>query len=63
MRLWLSGPRLLHGLVRPGISLGKEDFRPARKAPAMVAEATLVDQVAYRFLSKRSLELVFRNLA
>jgi hypothetical protein len=57
MRLWLSGPRLLHGLVRP------EDFRPARKAPAMVAEATLVDQVAYRFLSKRSLELVFRNLA
>ena len=41
MRLWLSGPRLLHGLVRPGISLGKEDFRPARKAPAMVAEATL----------------------
>ena len=41
MRLWLSGPRLLRGLVRPGISLGKEDFRPARKAPAMVAEATL----------------------
>jgi hypothetical protein len=41
MRLWLSGPRLLHGLVRPGISLGKEAFRPARKAPAMVAEATL----------------------
>jgi hypothetical protein len=28
MRLWLSGPRLLHGLVRPGISLGREDFRP-----------------------------------
>jgi hypothetical protein len=41
MRLWLSGPRLLGGLVRPGISLGKEDFRSARKAPAMVAEATL----------------------
>jgi hypothetical protein len=37
----LSGPRLLRGLVRPGISLGNEDFRPARKAPAMVAEATL----------------------
>jgi hypothetical protein len=35
MRLWLSGPRLLGGLVRPGISLGKEDFRSARKAPAM----------------------------
>jgi hypothetical protein len=41
MRFWLSGPRLFNGLVRPGISLGKEDFRPARKAPAMVAEATL----------------------
>ncbi len=41
MRLWLSGPRLFNGLVRPGISLGKEDFRPTRKAPAMVAEATL----------------------
>jgi hypothetical protein len=41
MRLWLSGPRLLGGLVRPGISLGKEDLRSARKAPAMVAEATL----------------------
>jgi hypothetical protein len=41
MRVWFSGPRLFNGLVRPGISLGKEDFRPARKAPAMVAEATL----------------------
>jgi len=41
MRLWLSGPRLLGGLVRPSISLGKEDLRSARKAPAMVAEATL----------------------
>jgi hypothetical protein len=28
MRLWLSGPRLFNGLVRPGISLGREDFRP-----------------------------------
>jgi hypothetical protein len=28
MRLWLSGPRILNGLVRPGISLGREDFRP-----------------------------------
>lgn len=41
MRLWLSGPRLFNGLVRPGISLGKDDFRSARKAPTMVAEATL----------------------
>lgn len=28
MRFWFSGPRLFHGLVRPGISLGREDFRP-----------------------------------
>ena len=26
MRLWLSGPRILRGLVRPGISLGREDW-------------------------------------
>jgi hypothetical protein len=36
MRLWLSGPRILNGLARPGISLGREDFRPAalRSAPS-----------------------------
>ncbi|WOJ89846.1 hypothetical protein RZS28_00585 [Methylocapsa polymorpha] len=28
MRFWLSGPRILHGLVRPGISIGPEDVRP-----------------------------------
>ncbi len=28
MRLWLSGPRLFNGLVRPGISLGREDLLP-----------------------------------
>jgi hypothetical protein len=28
MRLWLSGPRLFNGLVRPGISLGREDWNP-----------------------------------
>lgn len=28
MRLWLSGPRILNGLVRPGISLGREDLHP-----------------------------------
>jgi hypothetical protein len=28
-------------VLEAGISLGKEDFRPARKAPVMVAEATL----------------------
>jgi hypothetical protein len=30
MRIWFSGPRLLNGLVRPGISLGREDFGPPR---------------------------------
>jgi len=28
MRLWLSGPRILRGLVRPGISLVREDWNP-----------------------------------
>jgi hypothetical protein len=28
MRLWLSGPRILNCLVRPGISLGREDWNP-----------------------------------
>jgi hypothetical protein len=28
MRVWFSGPRLFNGLVRPGISLGREDWRP-----------------------------------
>ena len=28
MELWLSGPRILRGLVRPGISLGREDWNP-----------------------------------
>jgi hypothetical protein len=28
MRFWLSAPRILHGLVRPGISLGREDWNP-----------------------------------
>jgi len=28
MRIWLSGPRMFNGLVRPGISLGREDWSP-----------------------------------
>lgn len=32
MRLWLSGPRLFNDLVRPGISLGREDLL-ARRGP------------------------------
>jgi hypothetical protein len=30
VRVWFSGPRLFNGLVRPGISFGKEDFGPPR---------------------------------
>jgi len=26
MRIWISGPRILGGLIRPGISLGREDL-------------------------------------
>ena len=28
MRLWFSGPRILRGLVRPSISIGREDGNP-----------------------------------
>jgi len=28
MRVWFSGPRLFRSLVRPGISLGREDLQP-----------------------------------
>ena len=34
MRIWLSGPRILGGLVRPGISLGPEDMRRLGGRPA-----------------------------
>jgi hypothetical protein len=30
MRFWFSGPRILGGLVRPGVSFGPEDLRPRR---------------------------------
>jgi len=42
MRVWFSGPRLFRGFVRPGISLGKEDLRAIRKAPAMAVTAGMV---------------------
>jgi hypothetical protein len=32
VRLWLAGPRLFRGMVRPGISFGPEDLR-SRKPP------------------------------
>jgi hypothetical protein len=28
MRIWLSGPRILGGLIRPGVSFGREDWNP-----------------------------------
>jgi hypothetical protein len=34
MRIWLSGPRILGGLLRPGISLNGEDLRRMRGRPA-----------------------------
>jgi hypothetical protein len=34
MRFWLSGPRILNGLVRPGISLGREDLLAWRRPPS-----------------------------
>lgn len=36
MRLFFLGPRLLGGLIRPGISLGPSDFRPRRSEQAKV---------------------------
>jgi hypothetical protein len=47
MRLWLSGPRLLGGLVRPGISL-----QPSGDAPLKEIVATRVLTVLRR-LAKR----------
>jgi len=41
MRVWFSGPRILGGLIRPGISLGKEDLRTIRKEPSMAAVLAL----------------------
>ncbi|MGO9238166.1 MAG: hypothetical protein ACLP4V_30255 [Methylocella sp.] len=34
MRFWLSGSRILYGLVRPDVSFGWEDFRPRWQAMA-----------------------------
>ena len=33
MRIWLSGPRIFGGLLRPGISLGREDLQRLRGRP------------------------------
>jgi hypothetical protein len=34
MRFWLSGPSILYGLVRPGVSFSWKDFRPRWQAMA-----------------------------
>ena len=41
MRIWLSGPRMFHGLVRPGVSFGREDFRRIREWPRWKIAAAL----------------------
>jgi hypothetical protein len=42
MRYWLSGPRILRGLVRPGISFsGRELSAFGRKPPPIKAEGML----------------------
>lgn len=43
IRYWLSGPRILSGLVRPGISFTANDLRPKRhaQAPARVTGAPI----------------------
>jgi hypothetical protein len=46
MRFFLLGPRLLHGLVRPGISFGPEDFPTSRK-PLTAAAALPEDSFIY----------------
>lgn len=33
MRFWISGPRMFGGLIRPGVSFGREDFRRMSHAP------------------------------
>jgi hypothetical protein len=41
MRFWLTGPRILGGLIRAGVSFDREDFRRARKSPPITAEGML----------------------
>jgi hypothetical protein len=45
MRIWFSGPRILGGLVRPGVSFGPEDMRRASAAPS---EPNAAERVAFR---------------
>jgi hypothetical protein len=47
MRFWISGPRMLGGLVRPGVSFGPEDFRARRvSATQMELARKVVRQAA-----------------
>jgi hypothetical protein len=50
MRFWFSGPRMLGGLVRPGVSFGPENLR-AHRVPATQRELA---RKAVRRLAKES---------
>jgi hypothetical protein len=39
MRFWFSGPRILGGLIRPGVSFGPEDLRPRRVTETQMERA------------------------
>ena len=54
MRIWLSGPRILNGLVRPGVSFGPEDFRRMR-APAIAEPPDLLDKILIRSIAGAAL--------
>ncbi|MDQ6869465.1 MAG: hypothetical protein M3178_14215 [Pseudomonadota bacterium] len=61
MRLWFSGPRLFNGLVRPGISLGREDLL-AWRWPPQAKEMPLGDAEFKEIVAERALT-VLRRLA
>jgi hypothetical protein len=41
MRIWLSGPRILWGLIRPGISFSADELTRRRHRPMTPAQRTL----------------------
>ena len=45
MRIWLSGPRLFGGLVRPGLSFGASDMRRIRVVMESPAPLPLLARV------------------
>src|SRR3974390_1111355 len=48
MRFFLFGPRMIHGLVRPGISFGPEDLGRL-KQPAKSAQSEISGSFVYVF--------------